>query len=180
MSTAVAELIETARPEVSNSPQQISNSSPAFTKESAPPEAVLTQMITGSLGSQAIYVAAKLGIADLLVNGAKNVEELAAAAEADAPSLYRVLRALASLGVFTERDNKTFELNSTAELLRSDSPCSLRDLAIFFGEDWLGKFGVKLYTACAPESRAGARCMARKSSHSSLRTAKLRGFSTAR
>ena len=85
-------------------------------------------MITGSLGSQAIYVAAKLGIADLLVNGAKNVEELAAAAEADAPSLYRVLRALASLGVFTERDDKTFELNSTAELLRSDSPCSLRDL----------------------------------------------------
>ena len=93
-------------------------------------------MITGSLGSQAIYVAAKLGIADLLVNGPKNVDELAHAADADAPSLYRVLRALASFGVFTEQGDHVFGLTPTAELLRSDSPRSLRDLAIFMGEDW--------------------------------------------
>ncbi len=104
--------------------------------EAAPPEAILTQMITGSLGSQAVYVAAKLGIADLLIDGAKNVSELAQAADADAPSLYRVLRALSSFGVFTELSDREFALTPTAELLRSDSPRSLRDLAIFMGEDW--------------------------------------------
>lgn len=163
MSTAVFEVTESIRPEVSNSPEQLSNSPQEFsnspqvlpaslpanatTNPSAPPAAMLTQMITGSLGSQAIYVAAKLGIADLLADGPKNVNELAAAAEADAPSLYRVLRALASLGVFTERDDQNFALNATAELLRSDSPCSLRDLAIFFGEDWHWKvWGQTLYS----------------------------------
>src|SRR5258705_13433889 len=130
MSTSVIEFKQAV-------PQQITNSEQSSSvTESAPPEAVLTQMITGSLGSQAIYVAAKLGIADLLVDGPKSVHYLARSADADAPSLYRVLRALASFGVFSERSDRVFELNPTAELLRSDSPRSLRDLAIFFGEDW--------------------------------------------
>ena len=157
MSTAVFEVTEAIRSQVSNSPQQVSNPAPQVFPASLPangpaidkasPEAVLTRMITGSLGSQAIYVAAKLGIADLLAGGPKNVDKLAAAAAADAPSLYRVLRALASFGVFTERANQTFELNATAELLRSDSPGSLRDLAIFFGEDWHWKvWGQTLYS----------------------------------
>jgi hypothetical protein len=93
-------------------------------------------MITGSLGSQAVYVAAELGIADLLADGPKNVNELAKSAGADASSLYRVLRALASFGVFEEQANQVFGLTPTGELLRSDSPRSLRDLAIFMGEDW--------------------------------------------
>ena len=102
----------------------------------APPEAVLTQMLLGSLASQALYVAAKLGIADLLVDGPKPVNELATATETDAPSLYRVLRALASMGVFEEADNQVFALTPTAETLRSDVPNSLRDVTIFWGEDW--------------------------------------------
>ena len=106
------------------------------TMQAATPEAVLTQMITGSLGSQAVYVAAQLGIADLLVHGPRNVSELAKAADVDADSLYRVLRALASFGVFEEYPNRVFGLTPTGELLRSDSPRSLRDLAIFMGEDW--------------------------------------------
>jgi hypothetical protein len=108
----------------------------SFGSPSAPPQAVLTQMITGSLASQAVYVAAKLGIADLLAGGPKDVQELAKEAEADAPSLYRVLRALASFGVFAEQPNQVFALTPTSELLLSDSPDSLRDLAIFMGEDW--------------------------------------------
>jgi len=114
----------------------INDEQPAGSAPAAPPEAVLTQLITGSLGSQAIYVAAHLGIADLLKDGPKNVDELARAANVDAPSLYRVLRALASFEVFAEREGGVFELTPTAELLRSDSPSSLRDLAIFMGEDW--------------------------------------------
>ena len=102
----------------------------------APPEAVLTQVMLGSLASQALYVAAKLGIADQLVDGPKKIEDLATAVEADAPSLYRVLRALASIGVFEEQKNQVFALTPSAEPLRSNVPNSLRDVAIFWGEDW--------------------------------------------
>ena len=52
--------------------------------------------------SQMIYVAAKLDIADLVAGGAKSVDEIAAASETHAPSLYRLLRALASQGIFAE------------------------------------------------------------------------------
>lgn len=145
MSTAVFESKEIMGSQVSNPTQQSNPNNVAA--ESAPPEAVLTQMITGSLGSQAVYVAAKLGIADLLADGAKHVDELAIAADADAPSLYRVLRALASCGIFVEQNDRVFELTPTAELLRSDSPGSLRDLAIFMGEDWHWRvWGQTLYS----------------------------------
>ncbi len=101
-----------------------------------PPAAFLTQILMGSLASQALYVAAKLGIADLLADGPKTTEQLAKASSTDAPSLYRVLRALASIGVFTEHDKGTFAMTATAEPLRSDAPNSLRDVTIFWGEDW--------------------------------------------
>ena len=100
------------------------------------PEAVLTQLAVGSLVSQAVYVAAKLGVADLLAARPRTAAELAAETGADAPSLYRILRALASVGVFSERDGGTFELTPPAEFLRSDVPGSLRDVAIFMGEEW--------------------------------------------
>lgn len=106
------------------------------TAQSAPPEAVLTQLILGSLASQAVYVAAKLGIADLLEDGPKNVEQLAREADVDVSSLYRVLRALVSLGVFAEEGGRIFRLTRTAGLLRSHAQGSLRDVAIFMGEDW--------------------------------------------
>lgn len=140
MSTAVLEIDETILP-------QSSQDRPQTLAGNAPPEAVLTQMITGSLGSQAVYVAAKLGIADLLAGGPRHVEALASAAEADGPSLYRVLRALASMGVFTEESDRVFALTPTAQLLRSDAANSLRDLAIFMGEDWHWKvWGQTLYS----------------------------------
>jgi hypothetical protein len=90
----------------------------------------------GSLAAQALYVPAKLGIADLLADGPKSVDELAAATNTHAPSLYRIMRAAASVGVFTEQDNRTFALNANAEPLRSNVPNSIRDLTIFMGEDW--------------------------------------------
>ena len=127
MSTVVVEFNSKARPMIEQNDPEV---------QAAPPEAVLTQMITGSLGSQAVYVAAQLGIADLLAQGPRKVEDLASAADADADSLYRVLRALASFGVFEEHANRVFGLTPTGDLLRSDSPKSLRDLAIFMGEDW--------------------------------------------
>ena len=129
MSTAVSEF-EEHKPETAKAQQ--SSGTPA----SAPPEAVLTQIMFGALACQALYVTAKLGIADLLADGPKSVEELATATDTHAPSLYRVLRAAASLGVFTEQENQTFGLNANAEALRSNVSNSLRDNIIFMGEDW--------------------------------------------
>lgn len=105
-------------------------------KETTPPSAFLTQILLGSLASQALYVAAKLGIADQLADGPKTVEQLANATNTDAPSLYRVLRALASIGVFVEQDGRAFAQTTTSEPLRSDVPNSMRDVTIFWGEDW--------------------------------------------
>src|ERR1043165_484156 len=108
--------------------------------ESAAPEpspsAALTQMVLGCLVSQAVSVAAKLGVADLLAGGPKGAGELAEATGAHARSLYRLLRTLASVGVFRELPEKRFELTPMAEALRTDAPGSLRDAAIFMGEEW--------------------------------------------
>lgn len=115
--------------------------------ETTSPSAFLTQIMLGSLATQAVYVAATLGIADLLVDGPKSVDELARARNADAPSLYRVLRALASLGIFVEQEKRVFALTPTAEPLRSDVPNSLRDVAMFWGADWhWNVWGKSLYS----------------------------------
>ncbi len=97
----------------------------------------LMQMITGAWVSQTIYVAAKLGIADLLKDGAKSSEQLATLTNVDANSLYRVLRALSSLGIFSEKDNRTFELTPIAQYLRSDIPESLIAIALESSQSWI-------------------------------------------
>ncbi|HEY0079850.1 MAG TPA: methyltransferase [Pyrinomonadaceae bacterium] len=101
-----------------------------------PPQAALLNMIVGFMGSQAIYVAARLGIADLLKDGARSVEDLAKETKTDARSLYRVLRALSSLGVFTEARPRHFALTPLAEPLLTDAPGSLRAFASFMSADW--------------------------------------------
>src|SRR5262245_29827008 len=67
-----------------------------------PPGVALSQLLRGSLVTQLIHVAAILGIADLLSAGPKSSQDLAIAVNANPEALYRVLRALASLGIFTE------------------------------------------------------------------------------
>jgi hypothetical protein len=102
-----------------------------------PPDAVLGQMILGGLMQKSLWVAAKLGIADLLADRPQSAEELAAATGTHAPSLYRVLRTLASAGVFAENSEGKFDLTAVAELLRRAAPGSMRDYAIMMGEDWI-------------------------------------------
>jgi predicted O-methyltransferase YrrM len=96
----------------------------------------LQTMITGYRTTQMISVVAKLGIADLLKDGPKSVDELAQVTNTHAPSLYRLLRAVASLGIFAEDDQRRFALTALAEPLRSDVPGSLRAIGIFAGELW--------------------------------------------
>jgi len=101
----------------------------------ATPAATLLHLMTGYRAMQALYVAARLGIADLLKDGARGSEELARATGADARALHRLLRALASLGVFGEDADGRFAPSELGALLRSDVPGSLRAAAIFFGDE---------------------------------------------
>ena len=101
-----------------------------------PPEAILTQMAFGALMTQALYVAAELEIADLLAAKPQTIGELAAATKTNESALYRVLRSLASAGVFAETEPKVFALTPLAEPLRKDAPNSIRNGAIFMGAEW--------------------------------------------
>lgn len=96
----------------------------------------LSRLISGYRISQAIYVAAKLGIADELAAGPRSVDELAAATESHREALYRVLRGLASAGIFTELDHQRFALTPLSESLQTDRPGSLRALALLQGAEW--------------------------------------------
>ncbi|MEG3897055.1 MULTISPECIES: methyltransferase [unclassified Microcoleus] len=100
-----------------------------------PPQLAMLQMASGYWVSQSIYVAAKLGIADLLKDSPKSCDELATATGTNARSLYRLLRALASLGVFAETQPHHFTLTPVAACLQTDVPGSLRALAIMLGEE---------------------------------------------
>ena len=101
-----------------------------------PPQVKLLQVMNAYRVSQAISVAAKLGIADLLTNGPKSTEELAQATGTHAHSLYRLLRALASFGIFVEDENGSFKSTPRADLLQTNIPGSIRDYAIVIGDDW--------------------------------------------
>src|SRR4051794_15850816 len=103
--------------------------------ESQSPQARLNQMLTGYWVTQMLYVAAKLGLADHLAGGPRSPDDLARATATHAPSLSRLLRGLASLGVFAEGDDGRFGLTPMAECLRTDAPGSQRALAIMSGEE---------------------------------------------
>jgi hypothetical protein len=96
----------------------------------------LAQMIFGGWVQQSITVAAKLGIADLLMEGPLSHKQLAELTDSHPETLYRLMRALSSVGLFTELDNKTFALQPLGTFLQSETPGSMRALAILFGEKW--------------------------------------------
>jgi len=103
-------------------------------KEELPADVAFIRMATGLWVSKAIYVAARLGIADLLGSGPKTVEQLAAEAGAHAPTLRRLLRALAGVGVFREDAEGRYELTRFAEFLRAGVAGSQRGLVLHVGE----------------------------------------------
>lgn len=103
--------------------------------EKTTPQQQMSGMLMGYWISQALYVAAKLGLADLVAAHPRTANDLAAQTGMHARSLYRLLRALASVDVFAEREEGRFELTPLAELLRSDVPGSQRALAIMMGEE---------------------------------------------
>jgi SAM-dependent methyltransferase len=91
-------------------------------------------MATAYWLSQAIYVAAKLGVADLLRDGPQSCVALANSTGSDAPSLFRLMRALSSVGIFAHLGGGRFALSRLAERLQTDVHGSLRAMVITIGE----------------------------------------------
>ena len=113
----------------------------------ASPAVVLRHLSTGFWISQAIAVAAALKIADHLQAGAKSCAELAQAVDVHAGALYRLLRGIASVGVFAEDDQGRFSLTPLANLLLTDGPGSWRAAAMLNGEPWAwGPWGALAYS----------------------------------
>src|SRR3954462_3733414 len=94
------------------------------------PDALL-QVITGFASAQIVHVAAQLGLADLLSDGPRSVEDLAAATGTHAPSLARLVRALTALGILAEADGSRIELTPLGVPLRSDVAGSVREAVLF-------------------------------------------------
>jgi hypothetical protein len=118
----------------------------ATTKERNPSPPVLFEMATAYWLSQAIYVAAKLGIADLLKDGSQSYVALATSTGSDAPSLFRLMRALSSVGIFSQIDKDRFALSQLAESLQTTVHGSLRAMVITLGEIHYQAWGNLLYS----------------------------------
>src|SRR6201987_5297311 len=95
---------------------------------------VLFQMATGYWLSQAVYVAAKLGLADLLRNGPRSCEELAAVTGTDPRCLFRLVRALSAARIFVHTHGDQFALATAGKSLQSDAPGSQRAILMTLGE----------------------------------------------
>jgi SAM-dependent methyltransferase len=113
----------------------------------------LMDLTRGLYRSQALLTAARLGLADALASGPQTVESIADTTHSHAPSLYRLLRLLASLGIFAELDDGRFALTPIAELLRVDHPASLRDFLLLVGTDTYATWG-ELYR-CVQTGQSG-------------------------
>ena len=102
--------------------------------DSADPAQHVLQLATGYVVSTALQLAVQLGVADHLAAAPRTARELAAATGANEDALYRVLRALSSVGVFDEVAPRRFALTPAADLLRKDAPRSIHDLVLFIAD----------------------------------------------
>jgi orsellinic acid C2-O-methyltransferase len=102
------------------------------TQAALPPQAALYHLGIGHYITNALHLAAKLGVAELLKDGPRHANDLALATQTHAPSLRRVLRLLSSVGVFEERENGAFVLTSIGECLRAGVPGSARAMVMLF------------------------------------------------
>jgi hypothetical protein len=96
----------------------------------------LLRLLAGKHITYSLSAVARLGVADHINGKPVPVAELAGKVGAHAPSLYRVMRMLASIDVFEEHGNQSFSHTAVSELLKTDAPGSLRYLATFWGDPW--------------------------------------------
>src|SRR4051812_4811620 len=110
------------------------------------PSQDLLRMGFGFAFAQAIYVAAEVGIADLLRDGSRSIEDLAQTTRTDAEALYRVLRFLASEGVFREESPRRFVQTDLSDALRADASDSPRDFIRMVNQEPYAAWGHLLHS----------------------------------
>lgn len=134
----------------STMPKSSSASSPAIE---------LGKLLTGNWLTQAVHVAAKLELADRLAAGPMHADELAAQTQTHSLSLYRLLRTLASTGIFFEEPDGRFRLTPMADALRKDAPDSKWAMAMMLGDEPYHAWGDLLHNVrtgeCAFTHRYG-------------------------
>jgi hypothetical protein len=101
----------------------------------------LRRIIDGYQLARCVQVAAELGLADLLKDGGRSSDELAALTGTQPQALFRLMRALASAGIFVQQESRSFALNEPARLLISDGDGSLRALAMLAGQQHYPSWG---------------------------------------
>lgn len=101
-----------------------------------PPHVQLIQMATGAWVARTLHAAAMLGLADQLTGKPKSAAELAGAVQAHAPSLHRLMRSLASLGILAEQTEQRYTLTTLGEALKINAPGSARSTVLTFGSPW--------------------------------------------
>ncbi len=101
-----------------------------------PPHVQLIQMATGAWVARTLHAAAMMGLADQLAVGPKTAAELAGPLRAHAPSLHRLMRTLASLGVLAEQKEQRYSLTPLGEALKLNAPGSARSTVLTFGSPW--------------------------------------------
>jgi len=109
---------------------------PQAPAETPPPHAQIIQMGSAHWISKIVYAAAKLGLADHLKDGPKSAAELSSATGTHAPSLHRLMRTLASLGILVHREGQRFALTELGAALQSGAPGSARATVLTFGSPW--------------------------------------------
>jgi len=105
-------------------------------KHAPSPTRVLYERILGDIPIRLIHAVTVLNIADFVAAGEHSVEALADKASVDANILYRVMRTLSGLEIFTETADRHFALTPQAELLCTGVPGSLRNFVLYLGADW--------------------------------------------
>lgn len=111
----------------------------AATASGLPPHLEVIQMASEIWTARAVYAAARLGLADIFSNGPLTAEAVAQNTGMDARSMYRLLRALASRGLFTEVEPRRFALTDLGTALRSGAPGGARAMVLTIGGDWQWK-----------------------------------------
>jgi hypothetical protein len=100
----------------------------------------MTQILwPGAMAVQAIHVAARFALADLVASGANSIEELAEATHSDGSSMGRLLRALTTLGIFVQDTTGRYQQTALSDTLRSDHPESVRPFAMMLGAHFVWK-----------------------------------------
>lgn len=117
------------------------------------PADIMRRMVLGFRTTCLVYVAAELGLADLLADGPRSSAELTSLAATDVDALHRVLRGLAQVGVFQALGEGRFGLTPLGECLRSDVPGSQRAHARLYGhEAFWGAWGDLLHSVRTGET----------------------------